>query len=257
MSDIVLKNVNFSYDRDIVLENISFNFTCKDFLAIIGPNGGGKSTLLKLILGLLKPSGGEISVFGKNPMKNNSILAYVPQNINSNQIFPITCLEVVLMGRLSKSCMNFYTKDDYKRAYLELEKVGISHLANENINSISGGQRQRTFIARALCSDAKILVLDEPTASIDTNGQIQIYGLLKELNSSLGIIVVSHDINVSVNFANKVAHVNKTLYMHDVSKNTAKQETLNHIMSSNSHICPVEFIDQINCKNPVCQVQED
>lgn len=252
MSDIVLENVNFAYDRDIVLENVSFSLTCKDFLAIIGPNGGGKSTLLKLILGLLKPVSGKVSIFGKDPRENNNLLAYVPQNTNSNQIFPITCLEVVLMGRLSKKCMSFYTKDDYKRAYAELERVGIKDLANENINSVSGGQRQRAFIARALCSDAQILVLDEPTASIDTNGQIQIYGLLKDLNSSLGVIVVSHDINISVNFANRVAHVNKTLYMHDACSNIAKQNALSDIQTKHNHLCSIEVINQIACQNPNC-----
>lgn len=252
MSDIVLKSVNFAYERDMVLEDINFSLTCKDFLAIIGPNGGGKSTLLKLILGLLKPISGKISVFDKDPRDNNSILAYVPQNTNAHQIFPITCLEVVLMGRLNGKCMGFYTKDDYKRAYSELERVGIRDLADENINSISGGQRQRTFIARALCSDAKILVLDEPTASIDTNGQIQIYGLLKELNDKLGIIVVSHDINISVNFANQVAHVNRTLYMHDTCDNRAKQETLVDIQNTHNHLCSIEVINQIACQNPDC-----
>lgn len=246
MSDIILKNVNFAYGKELVLEDINLNLSCKDFLAIIGPNGGGKSTLLKLILGLLKPSNGTISIFNQKPQNSKNILAYVPQNTNVNQIFPITSLEVVLMGRLNKKTFNFYKKQDYEKAYEALEKVGALDLANEHINNLSGGQRQRVYIARALCCEAKLILLDEPTASIDTDGQIKIYQLLKQLNANLGIIVVSHNINVSVGFASKIAHVNKNLFLHDNLENTTREQTLNQLQSLN-HICPIEIISQTSC----------
>lgn len=252
MGDIVLENVNFSYDKDVILEDINFAFSKDDFLTIIGPNGGGKSTLLKLILGLLQPQSGKISTFGKSPKKCKSSLAYVPQNTSVNQIFPITALEVALMGRLDNKIFTRYSKDDYKKAYEALEKVGVRKLHNANINNLSGGQRQRVFIARALCSDAKVILLDEPTASIDTNGQIKIYELLKKLNENLGIIVVSHDVNVSMNFANKVAHVNKTLFMHDISDTKQRQEAIKNIKPIQEHLCSVEIISQTQCHNPAC-----
>ncbi len=234
---IYVKNLSFAYQKDLVLDEVSFRFSSKDFLAIIGPNGGGKSTLLKLILGLLKPDSGEIEIEGKNS------LSYVPQNTNSNQIFPMTCLEVVLMGRLKRSWFNFYNKDDYKKANEALDMVGVSHLAHKNINSLSGGQKQRVLIARALCGEAKVILLDEPTSSIDTSGQIQVYSLLKEINKNVGIIVVSHDINIALSFANKVAHVNKKLFMHNVKENEAKQKLLLQLNASNAHICPIEILN--------------
>lgn len=250
MSDVVLKNVSFSYDKDIILDDINLNFTCKDFLAIIGPNGGGKSTLLKLMLGLLTPNSGEIKIFNQAPNHCKQTLAYVPQNTNNTQEFPITSLEVVLMGKLKKKLFSFYTKQDYEKAKQCLEKVGILHLQNEHINKLSGGQRQRVYIARALCADARLLLLDEPTASIDTNGQIQIYQLLKQLNDQIGIIMISHDINISVAFANKVAHVNKKLFLHDIENLQAKQQIINNLEQTNDHLCSVEILSKITCNDP-------
>ncbi len=234
MQTICLKNVDFAYHKHLVLQNINFHFEQKDFLAIIGPNGGGKSTLLKLILGLLKPTKGEVI--------NQNQLAYVPQSVNENKIFPISCLEVVLMGRLNKNCFGFYTKLDRKKAHEAMDRLGILHLAKENINLLSGGQRQKVAIARALCTQAKIMLLDEPTSNIDTNGQIQIYSLLKNINEHIGIIIVSHDISVAANFANKIAHVNKRLFMHTNIQNENKHKFLSKFIHSNSHVCPVELM---------------
>ncbi len=243
MVDIKIKNLNFSYEKELVLQDINLEFNSCDFLAIIGPNGGGKSTLLKLILGLLKPINGNIEFA-------NHSLTYVPQNVNANKIFPITCLEVVLMGRLKGR--RFYGKEDYEKARKALEQVGMLDLAHKNVNALSGGQRQRVFIARALCSEAKIILLDEPTSSIDTNGQIQIYSLLKKLNENLGIIVVSHDVNVAVGFADKVAYVNKTLFMHNIAKDEVKQRVLEKLKSSSSHVCPMELINEHFCSHKEC-----
>ena len=205
MELINISNLSYKYHKTDVLENINLIIKDDDFLAIIGPNGGGKSTLLKLILGLLTPQNGTII----NNIKTNQV-GYVPQNTNLNIDFPITALEIVLMGIISSKKQIFgYSKEDIEKAKSSLAKVSMTDFANSKIGDLSGGQRQRVFIARALCSNPKILLLDEPTASIDVKGQREIYELLKELNKSICIVVVSHDISVLLNYAKNVAHINK------------------------------------------------
>jgi zinc transport system ATP-binding protein len=221
LKSIQINNLCFSYDKTEVLENIHLNVKSNDFLAIIGPNGGGKSTLLKLILNLL-------------PSKKNEIIStydnigYVPQNTNLNIDFPITALEVVLMGHIGKKRKLFgYAKEDIECAMHSLTQVCMQDFAHAKIGNLSGGQRQRVFIARALCANPDIIMLDEPTASIDVKGQKEVYDLLKELNKNMAIIVVSHDISVLLNYAKNVAHVNKNLVYHcldNVSKTVPKED---------------------------------
>lgn len=239
---IEIKNLSFSYDKLNVLENISLDILQDDFLAIIGPNGGGKSTLLKLILGLLKSKKGLI----KKQIKN-SYIGYVPQNTNLNIDFPITALEVVLMGHVGQKKSFFgYTKDDISCAMNSLKQVGMDNFANSKIGDLSGGQRQRVFIARALCSNPKVMLLDEPTASIDVKGQSEIYELLKELNKSISIVVISHDISVLMNYAKNVAHVNKNLVYHHL-KNI--EETID---TKSEHMCEVELLSALGKKQICC-----
>ena len=196
MDLINIKNLFFKYQKTEVLENVNLTIKDDDFLAIIGPNGGGKSTLLKLILGLLPLQSGTIE---KN-IENNQV-GYVPQNTNLNIDFPITALEVVLMGHISSKKRLFgYSKDEISCAIESLNQVGMKDFANKKIGDLSGGQRQRVFIARALCSNPKIMLLDEPTASIDVKGQQEIYELLRELNKTICIVVVSHDLSILLNF---------------------------------------------------------
>ncbi|AFL67475.1 metal ABC transporter ATP-binding protein [Sulfurospirillum barnesii] len=243
-NDISINHLFFNYDGATVLEDINLQYNRTEFLAIIGPNGGGKSTLLKLIIGLLEPSLGEILLFGKKPLHVSHEIAYVPQDTIANKDFPIKVLDVVLMGRLSKSKFFApYSKEDYTIAYEMLEKVGMKGFENQKINTLSGGQRQRVFIARALACDAKIIFLDEPTASIDTAGQMSMFQLLKTLNENVGIVIISHDINVALHYASKVAHVNKILYLHDLC-DTQATETLK---KTNSHFCPIELIHSRQC----------
>lgn len=223
--------MDFSYDKTCVLENIELSINDKDFLAIIGPNGGGKSTLLKLMLNLLPSKKNEIQSTFTN-------IGYVPQNTNLNTDFPITALEVVLLGQLKKSRKWFsYSKEEISKANQALLKVGMLDFAQSKIGNLSGGQRQRIFIARALCSSPDIILLDEPTASIDVKGQQQIYDLLKKINEEIAVVVVSHDISVLLNYAKNVAHVNKNLVYHSL-------ENLNkNISSSNDeHLCEVELL---------------
>ncbi|CZE46445.1 metal ABC transporter ATP-binding protein [Campylobacter geochelonis] len=250
MSEISVENLNFGYDENLVLKDINFEYKKSDFLSIIGPNGGGKSTLLKLLLGLLTPHSGSIKVYGKNPTEISSSLGYVPQHIPLNLSFPISVLEVVLMGQIGKKLFGFYDKADKEKAMNALELVGMQEFKNRRISALSGGQRQRIYIARALCSDAKILLLDEPTASIDVRGQAEIYELLKELNfKGTGVIMISHDTNIAINFATKIAYINKTLVMHDID-NRKKDDFLSHFLKEhNSHFCDVELVlKECSCK---------
>ena len=243
MPAISIENLSFSYDIDTVLENISLKVDELDFLAIIGPNGGGKSTLLKLILGLEKDESNSIKIFGQKPSKNLSSLGYVPQNTNINTEFPIKVIEVVLMGHVSEKKPLFgYGKDEIACAMGALSQVGMQEYSKTKIGALSGGQRQRVMIARALCAHPKILILDEPTSSIDAKGQKEIYELLKLLNKSITIVVVSHDISVILEYAGKVAHINKTLSFHDISDRSKTFHTHN---SNNKHFCEVELLQML------------
>ena len=225
---IEIESLSFKHKQESILEDINLRVDEKDFLALIGPNGGGKTTLLKLILGLYKAQTGSIKVFADT-------IAYVPQNTNININFPIKAIEVVMMGDLSnKSRAN---------AMDVLKQVGMQNFADKKIGSLSGGQRQRVMIARALFANPQILLLDEPTSNIDVNGQKQIYDLLKKLNKHITIIVVSHDLSVVLQYANKVAHINKTLTFHDIS---SLQQNLN---TSPNHFCEVELLEMMQgCK---------
>ncbi|WP_320036311.1 ABC transporter ATP-binding protein [Halarcobacter sp.] len=239
---IEVKNISYSYDTSRVLENINLDILENDFLAIIGPNGGGKSTLLKLILGLLKIKNGSITKSLKN-----DLVGYVPQNTNLNTDFPITALEVVLMGhKITKKKLFGYSKEDISCAMNSLKKVDMENFANSKIGDLSGGQRQRVFIARALCTNPKIMLLDEPTASIDVKGQKEIYELLKELNKAMAIVVVSHDISILLNYAKNVAHINKSLVYHHLKNNN------NNIVDiDKEHLCEVELLSALG-KTEIC-----
>lgn len=232
MSIITIENLTFAYDKQRILDRINLCVEEKDFLAIIGPNGGGKSTLLKLILGIHPVQQGSIRTFGEKPSKNLSKIGYVPQNTNVNTDFPIKVIEVVLMGHIGTQRPLFgYAKEETMCAMGALAQVGMEAYAHAKIGDLSGGQRQRVMIARALCAHPQILILDEPTASIDIEGQRQIYELLQQLNEHITIIVVSHDISVILNYANKVVHINKKLTQH----------TLSHQEKNKAHFCEVEL----------------
>lgn len=233
MSDIEIKALSFSYTNENSLKAIDLSYDKKDFLAIIGPNGGGKSTLLKLILGILKPDRGEIKI------AKGVTLSYVPQNTNINKEFPMKVVDAVLMGRLKTKKFGFFTKHDKQKALQALAAVGLKGFENRSVAKLSGGQRQRVFIARALCSDADILLLDEPTASLDKQSQHEIYELLKQLNQKIGIIIVSHDTTVLLGYATKIAHINQTLHLHEAIAKT--KEDFN-----SEHVCPVELL-QAGC----------
>ena len=241
MDLIKIKNLFFKYQKTDILENVNLTIKDDDFLAIIGPNGGGKSTLLKLILGLLPLQSGKIEKYIKN-----SQIGYVPQNTNLNIDFPITALEVVLMGHVSSKKRIFgYSKDEISCALDSLNQVGMKDYANKKIGDLSGGQRQRVFIARALCSNPKIMLLDEPTASIDVQGQQEIYELLRELNKSICIVVVSHDLSILLNYAKNVAHINRSLVYHSLA------EVQKNVTLADDHLCEVELLSALG-KTQMC-----
>lgn len=243
MKNLEIKNLSFGYSFELVLDNVNLMYDFSDFLAIIGPNGGGKSTLLKLILGILKPKSGSIRICDLTPAEYAKFIGYVPQNTNINPNFPLMAQDVVLMGSLSKNKFGFYNKKDRLSAMEALEKVEMQKFAKTRIDELSGGQRQRVFIARSLCANAKLLMMDEPTASIDTNGQLQIFELLSKLNKEeLGIIVISHDTNIVLAYASKIAHINKNLHLHDMTSFENKQNIINSLANTNEHFCQIDLI---------------
>ncbi|WP_456402982.1 metal ABC transporter ATP-binding protein [Hydrogenimonas sp.] len=240
-SAVELRDVTFSYDGLEVLHDISMQVQRGDFLAVIGPNGGGKSTLLKLMMGILKPSRGEVRLFGKPPEQSGVAIGYVPQETAHNLDFPITVMDVVLMGVLRRrNLLRRYGSDSKERAVDALKRVKMEAFASRRIAELSGGQRQRVLIARALCGDPQILMLDEPTASIDFRGQWEIFELLEELNRTMTVIVVSHDMGMVMGFAKHAAYVDKTVVMHTIDPHT-RYQIKRQLEGREGHYCGAEF----------------
>jgi len=242
MAIIDIRDLDFAYNGEAVLKDVNLTIRQKDFVAIIGPNGGGKTTLLKLILGLLTPAKGTVSVDGKPPQEASPCIGYVPQDIHTNRSFPITVIDVVLMGKLDpKRRLSRRSAANRRDALAALERMEMEGLADKKISLLSGGQRQRVFIARALVARPTLLLLDEPTASIDTKGQADFYRLLKELNEDITVLVVSHDLLVISRYVKSVACVNKKLYYHDQAEITGSMlETM--YPCTMEEVCPVELV---------------
>jgi zinc transport system ATP-binding protein len=206
MSTVIeLQHLNFSYSHADVLRNVSFQVQAGEFIGIIGPNGGGKTTLLKLLMGFLRPSSGKLEVFGLPPCQALQQIAYVPQGLHFDRQFPISVFELVLSGRLSKlPWYGIYSEQDNKAARKALEQVGMLEFQDNPFGSLSGGQAQRTLIARALVSEPKLLLLDEPTASIDSQAQALIYSILRDLRGSMTIMMVTHDLKAAIDIVERV-----------------------------------------------------
>jgi len=216
---VELTDVSFSYNHHKVLDNISFDVFPKDFMAVLGPNGGGKTTLLKLLLGLLKPDKGHIKILGEKPKKVRKKIGYVPQYAEFDKDFPILVKEVVMMSSLkANSFFPGFDKQTKKNASEILDFLSISHLAGKKMGDLSGGQKQRTLIARALMSDPEILLLDEPMASLDVSVEEDIYKLLKNLNNTKTIIFVTHDIGVISSYVNRMTCLNVCACTHTIEE---------------------------------------
>lgn len=232
MPDILeLKDITAGYDHQPVLEHVNFTIREGDFIGIIGPNGGGKTTLLKVILGLLKPFSGEVIY---HTSKQN-LFGYLPQNNRFDQRFPINVTEVVLSGLMSgKGLYKSYTRADRKKAWELLDKYGMGNYKKSPIGDLSGGQMQRVFLCRAIISSPRILILDEPTTYVDSNFEKEFYPILEELNKSLSIVMVSHDLGTICSYVKTIACVNRELHYHN--SNLISPEQLQ------SYHCPIELI---------------
>jgi zinc transport system ATP-binding protein len=216
MSNIIeIDDISFAYGGVPVLEHISLEIPERQFLGIVGPNAGGKSTLLKIILGLLKPQHGSIRVLGKPPKKARPDLGYVPQYPAFSRDFPVTVEQVVLMGRLGQGrIIGGYSRRDKHICQRVMEETEIQNLTHRRIDQLSGGQLQRVLVARALACEPHILLLDEPTANIDMRVENELFDLLKILNRRMTILVVSHDIAFISGYVHRVACLNRTLICH-------------------------------------------
>lgn len=212
---IEMENLSFSYGGARVLENIDLLVPGGEFLGIVGPNAGGKSTVLKILLGLLQPQLGRVEVLGTLPEIARTQVGYVPQYPLFSRDFPVTVEQVVLMGRLGKGmAVGGYRRKDRAIARRVMAETEIMNLAHRRIETLSGGQLQRVLVARALACEPEILMLDEPTANIDMRVENDIFDLLKQLNQRMTILVVSHDIAFISGYVNRVACLNRTLMCH-------------------------------------------
>ncbi|WP_051420541.1 metal ABC transporter ATP-binding protein [Helicobacter pametensis] len=209
---ISICNLSFTYNHQEVLSNLSLEYDCSQFLGIIGNNGGGKSTLIKLILGLIQDPTHAI-----HKDISPAQIGYVPQHITGNPNFPICVFDLVLMGCTRP--FGLYTQADKQRTQEILHELNLAHLAHQNFNALSGGQKQKVLIARALCADSKLLILDEPTAHIDTHSTLEIFSLLSTLHSQgRGIIVVCHDLELLLTYATHIAHLQTTLSLFEIPR---------------------------------------
>lgn len=207
MSNPLLRfeNVDFAYQSTPILKNVSFSINEGESIGIIGPNGGGKTTLLKMIMGFLKPTNGLIELFGKSPQKGCSGVGYVPQVMRFDRQFPISVYDLVLSGRLSRlPWYGIYHRTDHEATQQMIECVGLANFADKAFGTLSGGQAQRALIARALVAEPKLLLLDEPTASVDSHAEAHIHQLLRELKSDITMIMVTHDLNAAINEVQRV-----------------------------------------------------
>ena len=230
---LILNQIHAGYNGKDVLSKVSLKVVENDFMGLIGPNGGGKTTLLKIILGLLKPKSGTISFPGL-PEGAKSI-GYLPQNNTFDQQFPITVKDVVLSGLANKNKMwNKPSKHDNQDALSLIERTGMLQYYNAPIGELSGGQRQRVLLCRALIHRPKLLILDEPSTYVDQNFEGELYDMLKELNREMAILLVSHDVGIISSVVKSIACINGTLHYHASNKIT--DEVLQ------DYNCPVELI---------------
>jgi zinc transport system ATP-binding protein len=219
---ITISNLWAGYEKEPILEDINLVIQELDFLGIIGPNGGGKTTLLKILLGLIKPWQGEVRILGQDVQKGRELVGYVPQLVECDRSFPINVGDVVKMGRLSrKKLWQCYSKKDDKKVEKALDSVGMLAYKKRAIGELSGGQRQRVYIARALAVEPQILILDEPTASVDPQIRASIFSLLQELNEWMTILIISHDMGAMSTYVKSIGCLNRRLYYHGEKSLTA------------------------------------
>ena len=230
---INFNNVNFSFDTAAVLENVSFVINRGDFISILGPNGGGKTTLAKLMLGIYTPDSGKVLIHDKSPVQTRDIIGYVPQYSLFDPNFPVSVLDVVLMGRINNFSIR-YSKEDKIHAEKAMYNVGINDLKSKPYSDLSGGQRQRVLIARALATDPQILLLDEPTANVDAAVEYKMSAMLSKLQKTMTILLITHDLGFVSELVNKVVCVNRKVHIHPTSGIT--EEHIRELYNDNMRI---------------------
>ena len=213
---IEVKNLTFSYRKGDAptLDDVTFSLKCGESGCIVGPNGGGKSTLLKLLLGLLTPDSGSIKILGKTPISAARKIGYMPQYHQLDAAFPATVLEVALMGRARSSLLGRYSRRDREKALAALDEMGCGGLEKRSFSTLSGGQRQRVLISRALASEPELLLLDEPTANIDPGAEEQFYQTLEILRNRMTVLTVSHDLGFVSREIDHIICVNRKVSIH-------------------------------------------
>ncbi len=237
---IEIKDLTFSFNGHPVLTDVNLTIEQRDFAAVIGPNGGGKTTLIKLMLGLYEPDKGSIRILGEEPSRACRRIGYMPQYATGDKGFPVKVMDVVLMGRISGLSLGWsWSRHDRRKAMECLELVGMERYCSRLVGSLSGGQLQRVLLARALVSDPDILFLDEPMANIDIGGQGILFDLLARLNERMTILLVTHDIGLISRHVKSVICVNEKVYFHNAAE--LKPEML-ETLGLAGETCPVEMI---------------
>jgi zinc transport system ATP-binding protein len=231
---INIKDLSFYYRKRKVLKDINLQVPHKSFLAIIGPNGGGKSTLLRLMLGLITPSQGEVQVFGRDPRRSREFTGYLPQHVSFLHDFPINVEDTVLTGRYH-GLFHGYDQEDREAVHRALEMVEMEGLEDRQMGQLSGGQVQRVFLARALVRDPKLLLLDEPMSSVDPQMQFSFYQLLEKLKKKMTIILVTHDVGAVFDQVELMACLNQRLFYHGQVEGAGK-------VIEKMYGCPLELV---------------
>ena len=206
---VSLENVSFQYSNRVLLSNVNLKIFKKDFLGIVGPNGSGKTTILRLILGLIKPTSGKITVFGLPPEKGREKIGYLSQFEEIDIDFPVSVREIVLMGRDGNSLSKKVSEEDIANAKKAMKQMNIEHLSLRTLGELSGGEKQRVFIARALVGNPELLILDEPLSNVELRIQKDLYEILVKLNKKIAIVVVDHNIEMLSHYTKKVACIDK------------------------------------------------
>lgn len=245
---IEIRNLTVRLNGREILSDINHSLQEGRFLGIVGPNGGGKTTLLRILIGLVRPTTGKALVFGKTPKEavKDGMFGYLPQHMNVDADFPATALDVVFMGLYGRAgIFRRHSAEDKRKPGEILSTMGMSGFEKHIFGALSGGQQQRVSIARALVSDPRILILDEPSTGIDAVGQEDFYHLLKGLQKrfNLTIIMVSHDIGVITSYVDEIACLNRTLHYHGSPLGALNEEVLKELYGKNievimhSHLC--------------------
>lgn len=238
---IQVRNLWVNYEQDSVLQGINLSVYHQDYIGIIGPNGGGKSTFFKVLLGLISPQKGEVKILGKSVKQGRKYIGYVPQIMQFDAAFPIKVGDVVRMGRLGKGrLLRRLGKRDEAIVERALNQVGLFELRDRALSELSGGQRQRAYIARALATEPKILLLDEPTANLDQDVSTTLYELLHQLNEFVTILMISHDISAVSSYVKTVGCLNRKLHYHNSNQITSEmlQQTYGNTIQPLVHVSP-------------------